>query len=73
MEEEIRSGHRPGYEISPEEVPHLNLVEAEEKMLYLRYVSKREPKRIKVIRYQYLIELLEARICLLRKPPGRSA
>ncbi|MGV3640662.1 MAG: hypothetical protein ACO1NZ_09100 [Adhaeribacter sp.] len=47
-------------------MPQLSLVEAEEKMLYLRYVSKREPERIKLIRYQYLIELLEARIGLLR-------
>jgi len=70
MMAERSPGHRPGYEIKPEEVPRLSLAEAEEKMLYLRYVSKREPERIKQIRYQYLIELLEARIGLLRSNLG---
>ena len=70
MRAERSPGHRPGYDIRPEEVPQLSLGEAEEKILYLRYVSKREPERIKLIRYQYLIELLEARIGLLRSNLG---
>jgi hypothetical protein len=67
MKAENRSGTKPQYDISPEEIYHLSLPEAEEKMLYLRYVARRENQPLKQIRYQYLIELLEARICLLRQ------
>jgi hypothetical protein len=67
MEAENRPGTKPGYEINPEEIYHLSLAEAEEKLLYLRYVARRESQSLKLIRYQYLIELLEARICLLRQ------
>ena len=55
------------YELSPEDIPNLSLMEAEEKMLYLRYLVKRESQQLKQIRYQYLLDLLEARICLLRQ------
>jgi hypothetical protein len=67
MEAENRPGAKPGYELSPEEIYSLNLMEAEEKMLYLRYVSKRENQQFKLIRYRYMIELLEARICHLQQ------
>lgn len=67
MEAENRQGTKPGYDISPEEIYHLSLAEAEEKLLYLRYVARRENQPLKLIRYQYLIKLLEARICLLRQ------
>jgi hypothetical protein len=67
MEAENRPGFRPGYELSPEEITNLNLPEAEEKMLYLRYVAKRENQQFNLIRYRYMIELLEARICQLQQ------
>jgi hypothetical protein len=67
MEAENRSGSKPVYELSPEDIPNLSLMEAEEKMLYLRYLVKRESQQLKQIRYQYLLDLLEARICLLRQ------
>jgi hypothetical protein len=67
MAAENRRESKPGYEISPDDVPSLNLTEAEEKMLYLRYVIRREHEPFKLIHYQYLIELLEARICLLQQ------
>jgi hypothetical protein len=69
MEAENRRGSKPGYELNPEEIHHLSLMEAEEKMLYLRYMAKRESQQFKLIRYQYLIELLEARICRLQQNP----
>jgi hypothetical protein len=67
MEAENRPGSKPVYELSPEDIPNLSLMEAEEKMLYLRYLVKRESQQLKQIRYQYLLDLLEARICLLRQ------
>jgi hypothetical protein len=68
MEAENRGG-QPRYELNPEEIHNLNLPEAEEKMLYLRYVAKRENQQFKLIRYRYMIELLEARISLLQQNP----
>jgi hypothetical protein len=67
MEAENRPGSKPGYELSPDEIRNLSLSEAEEKMLYLRYVTKRENQQFKLIRYRYMIELLEARINLLQR------
>jgi hypothetical protein len=67
MEAENRPGSKPVYELSTEDIPNLSLMEAEEKMLYLRYLVKRESQQLKQIRYQYLLDLLEARICLLRQ------
>jgi hypothetical protein len=67
MEAENRPETKRGYDLNPEEIYHLSLTEAEEKMLYLRYVARRENQPLKLIRYQYLTELLEARICLLRQ------
>jgi hypothetical protein len=67
MEAENRRESKPGYELSPDDIHSLTLPEAEEKMLYLRYVICREHDAFKLIHYQYLIELLEARICLLKQ------
>ena len=67
MEAENRRESKPRYELSPDDIPGLSLPEAEEKILYLRYVVRREHEPFKLIHYQYLIELLEARICLLKQ------
>lgn len=66
MEEENSAGPKAAYDISPEEVYHLSLLEAEEKVLYLRYVVLRENEPFKLMRYHNLLGLLEARISQLR-------
>ena len=67
METENRAGPKAAYDISPEEVYHLSLLEAEEKVLYLRYVVLRENEPLKLMRYHNLLDLLEARISQLRQ------
>jgi hypothetical protein len=67
MAAENRAGPKAAYDISPEEVYQLNLLEAEEKVLYLRYVVLRESEPLKLMRYHNLLDLLEARISQLRQ------
>jgi hypothetical protein len=67
MEAENRAGPKAAYDISPEEVCNLSLLEAEEKVLYLRYVVLRENEPLKLIRYHNLLDLLLARIGQLRQ------
>ncbi|WP_026461990.1 hypothetical protein [Adhaeribacter aquaticus] len=41
------------------DIENYTLVETEEKLLYLRYLIRREQKDYKIIKYQYLLEHLE--------------
>jgi hypothetical protein len=49
------------FHLSPEEIEALDLAAIEEKLLYIRYLIRREQKEYKLMKFQYIIESLERR------------
>lgn len=49
------------YYLKLEEIESFDLTVIEEKLLYFRYLIRREQKEFKLIKFQYIIESLERR------------
>jgi hypothetical protein len=60
------------FHLSIEEIDTYDLAALEEKLLYIRYLIRREQKEYKLIRFQYFIEYLERRKEFLRTAENNS-
>jgi hypothetical protein len=54
------------FHLNIEEIDTYDLATIEEKLLYFRYLVRREQKEYKLIKFQYIIESLERRKDFLR-------
>lgn len=58
------------YYLNLEEIETYDLAAIEEKLLYFRYLIRREQKEFKLIKFQFILEMLEKRREYLNMYPG---
>ena len=61
------------YNLNLEEIETYDLAAIEEKLLYFRYLIRREQKEFKLIKFQYILESLERRREYLSALPGNAS
>lgn len=61
------------YYLNLEEIETYDLAAIEEKLLYFRYLIRREQKEFKLIKFQFILETLERRREYLSTSPGNAA
>ena len=61
------------YYLNLEEIENFDLAAIEEKLLYFRYLIRREQKEFKLIKFQFILERLERRREYLSATSGNSA
>lgn len=61
------------YYLNLEEIETFDLAAIEEKLLYFRYLIRREQKEFKLIKFQFILERLERRREYLSATSGNAA
>ncbi|MGV3639505.1 MAG: hypothetical protein ACO1NZ_03230 [Adhaeribacter sp.] len=61
------------YYLNLEEIENFDLAAIEEKLLYFRYLIRREQKEFKLIKFQFILERLERRREYLSATSGNAA